>query len=94
MLALPSYHEGVPNVLLEAMACGVPIVATNIGGIPEIIDEKICGKLIAVQNAEQVTSAIQHILQHEWSSAAIKQHSQKFSWSKNKEQLIKLIEPN
>ena len=58
MLVLPSYKEGYPNALLEAMAAGVSVIASNIGSIPEIIDHKINGYLIQPGNASDIRNAI------------------------------------
>ena len=46
IFCLPSHSEGCPNVIVEALACGRPIVASNVGGIPELVDEG-CGILMA-----------------------------------------------
>lgn len=58
ILALPSLHEGVPMVLLEAMAVGVPIVASNVGGIPEIVDNDKEARLVPPQNPQALAQAI------------------------------------
>jgi glycosyltransferase involved in cell wall biosynthesis len=94
VLSLPSYHEGVPNVLLEAMACGIPVIATNVGGIPEVINETICGKIIPAKDTDALTVALQNVFEQTWKTDNIKRHSYQFSWQKNKEQLISLIESN
>jgi len=91
LLALPSYNEGVPNVILEAMACGIPVVATSVGGIPEVVDEDICGVIIEPRSNEAVAQGLTKVLNKTWSSNKIKQHSLRFSWEKNKTQLIKLL---
>ena len=91
-LALPSYHEGVPNVLLEAMSCGKPIIATRVGGIPEIINQNICGELIDTKSSQAVSDAINNILENTWDKEKIQQHSQQFSWSINKVQLLNFLE--
>jgi glycosyltransferase involved in cell wall biosynthesis len=46
LLIMPSDHEGIPMVLLESLLAGLPIVAHNVGGIPEILDEGRCGMLV------------------------------------------------
>ena len=65
VLCLPSHHEGVPNVLLEAAACGVPCVATTVGGIPEVVTPD-SGLLVAPGDILALTQALSAALSREW----------------------------
>src|SRR5439155_10695850 len=61
VFVLSSHSEGVPNVLLEACACGTRFVATNVGGIPEIADRG-CGMLVAPGDPQALARAIDQSL--------------------------------
>ena len=52
VFCLPSYAEGCPNSVIEALACGRPVVATNVGGIPELVDSE-SGILVAPRDSER-----------------------------------------
>jgi len=58
VFALPSLHEGVPMVLLEAMAIGVPIVASGVGGIPEVVTDGQEASLIPAQDPQAMMKAL------------------------------------
>ncbi len=58
VLVLPSLNEGMPNVLYEAMACGLPVIASNVGGVPEIIEEGITGFLVDVSDLQELKNRI------------------------------------
>ncbi|GIP16500.1 glycosyl transferase [Paenibacillus montaniterrae] len=62
----PSYHEGLSNVLLEAAACGRPILASNIPGCMEIFDEGISGFSFPKQSVKGLESAIEKFIQLSW----------------------------
>jgi len=63
VFVLPSEWENLPCVIIEAMASGLPVVATNVGGIPEMVDDKT-GLLVPPGNSEALAEAIDHMLDH------------------------------
>lgn len=62
VFALPSFAEGVPVSLMEAMASGLPVVATNVGGVSELVDDGTNGYLIPPGSAEILASRIELLL--------------------------------
>lgn len=62
LLALPSYTEGLPNIVLEALAAGVPVVATAVGGTPEIVHDGVSGYLVPSGNPDALAERILRVL--------------------------------
>ena len=62
--AVPSKFENFPNVCLEAMACGRPVIASRVGGIPEIIEDRKQGLLVSSEDSEQFAEAILSLLRN------------------------------
>jgi len=90
LLALPSHNEGVPNVVLEAMACGRPVVASNVGGIPEILTVK-SGILVDKGDLDGLATALIKGMKFEWDPKIIASSAKKFNWTINASQTYKYI---
>jgi glycosyltransferase involved in cell wall biosynthesis len=70
VFVLPSLSEGSPNVLLEALAAGVPVVATEVGGVRELIEHETNGLLTPPADPKAMADAIERVLTDEVSAAA------------------------
>jgi glycosyltransferase involved in cell wall biosynthesis len=92
---LPSKSgEGLPLVALEAMACGLPVIATNVGGINEILNEKF-GKLVAPNQPELLAKAVLDFSASDMVSRRSELRAmmeEKHSWDKNVEALAEIYE--
>lgn len=86
LLCLPSHNEGVPNVVLEAMACGVPVLATDVGGIPEVVPD-YAGILVPPKNVSVLSERMVEAASRTWDTARIASHARGFSWERNIAQL-------
>ena len=62
VLCLPSHGEGTPNCVMEAMACGLPVVATEVGGIPDIVDSNRTGILVQKGDIQKLAEALTSLL--------------------------------
>ncbi len=61
-VAVPSHSEGSPNVVLEAMAAGLPLAANAVGGVPEILEEGVTGLMVPPRNPDAMAKALLRIL--------------------------------
>ena len=90
VFCLPSYNEGFPAVIIEALACGMPVVSTEVGGIPEAIANESLGILVKPGNKDELALALTKALKKEWDYHAIAEYGKRFSWDTIAEEYIKL----
>jgi glycosyltransferase involved in cell wall biosynthesis len=87
LFVLASSREGWPNVLCEAQACGLPVVATRVWGIPEIVSRPELGVLVEDRSEDGLSAAISHALGREWDRAAIEAVGRARTWERVADEL-------
>ncbi len=91
LLCMSSENEGVPNVILEAFASGLPVVSTNVGGISEVVSEPFLGKLVERGNANQLKEALADTLRQTPDVQKIRNHGLRFSWSRAGNEYLEIL---
>ncbi len=82
VLCMSSLNEGLPNVVIEAMASGLPVVATDVGGIHEVIDQPWKGALVPSGNESALAAALNEALTKPLDRARIAAYGQTLSWER------------
>jgi glycosyltransferase involved in cell wall biosynthesis len=98
VFVLPSLSENLPNTIMEAMACGVPCIGFNIGGIPEEIDHRKTGYVAAYRDAADLAKGIHWVLfestADEVSAACLKKVKHNYSQQSVAQRYIDIYEDN
>jgi glycosyltransferase involved in cell wall biosynthesis len=82
IMVLPSSSEGLANVWVEALACGTPIVITNVGGAGEVMDRPEAGRLVDREPAA-IAAAVRAILANPPAPDTVRGTAERFTWSRN-----------
>lgn len=77
---LASYREGCPNAVLESLACGTPVVATDVGAVRDILPDPDAGRIVSVQQVAPLKNALQTVLNQKWDAESVIRASGVKSW--------------
>lgn len=91
VLLLCSSREGWANVLLEGMACGTPVVASNIWGTPEVVSTPDAGRLMPQRTPAGLVEALTALRQALPARDAVRRHAEQFSWTQTTEDQLRLF---
>ncbi len=92
LFVLASSREGWPNVLCEAQAMGLPVVATRVWGVPEIVDHPSVGLLVEERSVEALRAALDRALQTRWDNLFIEQRGRCRTWDRVSEELLPVFQ--
>jgi teichuronic acid biosynthesis glycosyltransferase TuaC len=79
-LVLASASEGWANVLLESLACGTPVVATRVGGSPEVLTDSRVGQLVDRRDGQSIADSLLKLLRSQPERATVRHYAEGFSW--------------
>lgn len=95
-LVMPSLSEGFPTLLTEAMMVGIPIVATNVGGIPEILIDSVTGILVPPGDVKSLAAGINRLADEQFAKRLMHQARQlahsKFTWESNAKRMTEIYQ--
>ncbi|MCA1809103.1 MAG: glycosyltransferase, partial [Lentisphaerae bacterium] len=92
VFALSSLHEGDPVVIREALACGTPVVAPRVGGIPETVPDNRYGLLCEPNDSLQLAHALDAAMERSWDRAAISRYGGSQTWDMVAERLFEICQ--
>ena len=90
-LVLCSDREGIANVLMEAMACGTPSIATSVWGTPEVISTPVVGALMRDRSPEALAECVRVLLSLPIDRAAVRNHAEQFTWASTAAQHVAVL---
>jgi glycosyltransferase involved in cell wall biosynthesis len=97
VFVLPSLWEGMPNAMFDAMAAGMPVIATAVGGVPEILEDEKSGLIVAVKDPELIATAVARLKRNPELRTKLSQNArkavsvEKLTWQYHIEKLSRLI---
>jgi glycosyltransferase involved in cell wall biosynthesis len=92
VFVLPTRNEGWANVFLEAMACGLPVVTTDVGGNAEVLCRPVLGTIVPFGDAPALTRSLDEALRQQWDRAAILAYANANQWEKRVAQLLRAFD--
>jgi glycosyltransferase involved in cell wall biosynthesis len=90
VFVIPSRRESASVVLLEALACGKPVVATNVGIVPEVLENDKYGYIVDIENPKDLANAISKAISKKWDTQEIAKYSKQYTWEESVKSVVKI----
>jgi glycosyltransferase involved in cell wall biosynthesis len=91
VLTLPSYNEGTPNVLMEALSSGRRVVATPVGGIVDLVQSEVQGRLVSVGDSQALAQALADVADTPYSADEVASSVELYDWPEHAERIMNVL---